>query len=465
MNPFLSECGLDEPLRLGVSRPESPAIEPTSFEAPFALIGRDPALDLSLPHAEVSERHAYVQVVDGRPFCVDLGSRRGTSIAGRRRRWAWVGREETIRIGPYRIRTIGTDDPAKPDSAPPASEDGDWPGATTAGAPVTLELSHRSVRSSRCPLPSRLVLVGSAVDCQVRLLDPSASNYHCSLVRTDSGLWVVNLLGRDGTFVNGTPVRFARLDDGDVVRLGRSEIRIHLGSPPVPDATIHAPGCLPGHDKQPPAPPPSVPPVIERAIATPTAADPPAPVESASEDLACQFDALQRQLVDQFHQTGLMLFETFSTLHEEQAAMIRDELSRLRGITRQLETLTATLAGAAALPAPPRMDLDPGPENGRRRFDEGRIERPHAGRDLALVHPPCPSSSGRDHAVPHDPMSNGQPGDPALENPLPNRRREADAHVHNLLHRRIAAIKGESRRGWPKIFGGRGDPTAPVSDG
>lgn len=69
-------------------------------------------------------------------------------------------------------------------------------------------------------------LVGSSTDCQVRLLDPSVSNTHCSLVSTRHGLWVVDLFGKGGIQVNGLPVRQALLHPRDELRVGRSSIRL-----------------------------------------------------------------------------------------------------------------------------------------------------------------------------------------------------------------------------------------------
>ena len=51
----------------------------------------------------------------------------------------------------------------------------------------------------------------------VRLVDPSVSGYHCSLIQTGRGVWVVDLLGGGGVRVNDQEVGFARLQPGDRV--------------------------------------------------------------------------------------------------------------------------------------------------------------------------------------------------------------------------------------------------------
>ena len=56
-----------------------------------------------------------------------------------------------------------------------------------------------------------MAVLGSSARCKVRLYDPNVSKHHCALLRTPSGLWVIDLLGRDGITVNGESVRFAPL--------------------------------------------------------------------------------------------------------------------------------------------------------------------------------------------------------------------------------------------------------------
>ena len=80
-----------------------------AFDLPFALVGRDPCSDLRLDSLEVSERHAYFQIVSGQLFCIDLGSRIGVYYGGRCRRSSHVERDQVVRIGPYRLRLLAGD--------------------------------------------------------------------------------------------------------------------------------------------------------------------------------------------------------------------------------------------------------------------------------------------------------------------------------------------------------------------
>ncbi len=56
-----------------------------------------------------------------------------------------------------------------------------------------------------------------------------------------------------------------------------------------------------------------------------------------------QFNLMQQQMFDQFHQSMMMLVEMFSAMHREQAEWIRVELERLGNLTQELRTLQAEL--------------------------------------------------------------------------------------------------------------------------
>jgi transcriptional regulator with GAF, ATPase, and Fis domain len=66
------------------------------------------------------------------------------------------------------------------------------------------------------------LMMGRERDNQVCLADAWASKHHCKIVSTGSSFALVDLHSRNGTFVNGTPVRERVLEHGDEIRVGRS---------------------------------------------------------------------------------------------------------------------------------------------------------------------------------------------------------------------------------------------------
>ena len=52
-----------------------------------------------------------------------------------------------------------------------------------------------------------LAFIGRSPLCRVQLASQTVSKFHASLVQTDKGVWVVDLLGKEGTYVNGVESR------------------------------------------------------------------------------------------------------------------------------------------------------------------------------------------------------------------------------------------------------------------
>jgi pSer/pThr/pTyr-binding forkhead associated (FHA) protein len=233
MDLFLQACGARGPLQMRLECPGGAGGECLSFDTPCVVIGRDPGSDLVLDHKDVCDRHAYLQWIGGRLYCVDLGSRGGISLGGQNHRAGWVEPRRALRIGPYRIRLV-----ADEGASPSAPLDLDLPGPT-------LDLVHRGFRTSECRIAGGIALVGSSTDCQVRLLDPGVSGVHCSLLSTPMGAWVVDLLAKGGIQVNGEPVRHTLLHEGDVLQVGRSTIRLRHEAEAVPRRLPSAPDPFP----------------------------------------------------------------------------------------------------------------------------------------------------------------------------------------------------------------------------
>src|SRR5262245_16102277 len=107
---FRTACGLYAPLALECHDPTgSPGgYTPYHFECPFLLVGRDRQSDLILEGPQVSRRHAFIQIIRGRPFCIDLESR--TKLRWERetepRARGWLDPCRSVKVGPYEIRWV-----------------------------------------------------------------------------------------------------------------------------------------------------------------------------------------------------------------------------------------------------------------------------------------------------------------------------------------------------------------------
>ena len=225
---FREACGLLAPLKLEVRDPSSTAgsYVPHQVDRPCVIVGRDPRSDLVLQAPQVSRRHALLQAVGGRILCLDLHSRtklRWEGETGQRDR-GWLAAGHDLWIGPYAMRWAGPAWPASPGPTPPALTSAlDLEPTESAKLPAAaLALPQREDdQESHWQIKTRVALLGRSESCHLVLGHESVSRFHASLIRTPKGVWIVDLLARDGVFVNDQSVSWAWLDDGDAVRIGR----------------------------------------------------------------------------------------------------------------------------------------------------------------------------------------------------------------------------------------------------
>jgi hypothetical protein len=79
-------------------------------------------------------------------------------------------------------------------------------------------------------LAGRRVNIGRTRDNDLRIVDPTVSRLHAMLTVRDGDAMLVDANSRNGIFVNGIQVRYARLDDGDLVTFGTVRFRYRVGS-------------------------------------------------------------------------------------------------------------------------------------------------------------------------------------------------------------------------------------------
>jgi hypothetical protein len=432
---------------------------------PFALVGRDSRNHVCLSDSQVSRRHAYLQVVAGQLFCVDLDSRTGVHWPDGPRPFGWVHPTEEIRIGPFTLSAHpanGDSPPAPPEwdplgAAPPELTEG--PGWFLDRWGDTSGLPGRQVKRV-------LTLMGRERGCKLRMSDPSVSRFHCSLVWTWRGLWAIDLLSREGTRLNGERINWARLRDGDRLDVGQVPIRVGKGEvlPPGhsvglgrvsgPHPGLGGPHGVAAVNGSPPAMHPAGPandPVSLRALGigeSPPGSPPDiARVhEAVFLPLLDQFNVVQEQMFDQFHRSLVGMAEVFGRLQQEQLAVVREELRRIHEVNRELQELQRELRNQApgASPAAGTEDRPPGgtrEEPGETAPSAGSVRDHAPPGGAAPVSAPDPRPSGQEKAPP------GEPGRPAGE-PTP----PPPADIHARLFQRAAALADERKTRWQKLM-------------
>jgi predicted component of type VI protein secretion system len=101
------------------------------------------------------------------------------------------------------------------------------------------------------------VTIGRHPDNLLVITDTQASRFHCVIGKSKDGYVVKDLDSRNGTRLNGQPVKAAKLNEGDVVSIGTTEIRFSSGNSaraPQRAAAQPAAKAAAGKPPQPPAP-------------------------------------------------------------------------------------------------------------------------------------------------------------------------------------------------------------------
>ena len=76
-------------------------------------------------------------------------------------------------------------------------------------------------------LTSTDMMIGRSSTCDICIPDPSVSRRHARL-RYSGGQWFIQDQGSSsGTTVNGQPTQATRLQSGDVISLGRCDVRFN----------------------------------------------------------------------------------------------------------------------------------------------------------------------------------------------------------------------------------------------
>jgi transcriptional regulator with AAA-type ATPase domain len=93
----------------------------------------------------------------------------------------------------------------------------------------------RGSEARRVPVGELPLHVGRCSDNDLRLADAAVSERHLRLEPCEAGLLARDLGSRNGTYVNGVLVQSALVDEGTLIRVGRSELRVARRTPHAPD--------------------------------------------------------------------------------------------------------------------------------------------------------------------------------------------------------------------------------------
>ena len=356
LTPFAAACGLRSPIDLRIVRSDGAVLAEGQLDLPCALAGRDPACEVTLLDAEISLRHACLQAVGGRVLVADIGSRTGLHLtegelaAGPDRQpFLWLTPTDPVAVGPFRItlRKPLFVRPTVPETSPFLPD----PAATRALPRVAVRFLNGKSVTGQWVVNRLVTFVGRARDCKISLAADDIDPFHCYFLLTPDGLWVVDLLSRDGLRVNGEATRYAHLKTGDVLQVGRFRLGFAYldepASPRSPERAVPPAAALPKLSLRPQPVTAGAP---QTAVAQQTAGTPQtpgadasgSPVVAAPRELAPAvqaFAAAQSQMMAQFEASMMGMVRRFGELHREQLGTMHAELARMAELNAEMQQL------------------------------------------------------------------------------------------------------------------------------
>jgi pSer/pThr/pTyr-binding forkhead associated (FHA) protein len=181
-------------------------------------IGRGDDNEIVLSDVGVSRKHAQVRIARNEVVVQDLGSGNGCYHDGKKFDALTVRHGDEIVIDPFvlefRIRKSGSAAPSPP--------------AVKAGARLDVLVGAGMVGSSY-PIPTRGLTIGRSEDRDVVIPDPAASRHHCSVLHQNGEYLLRDMGSANGVFVGANRVRDHVLQDGEVLRIGNTEMRFVRG--------------------------------------------------------------------------------------------------------------------------------------------------------------------------------------------------------------------------------------------
>jgi len=311
------------------------------------------------------------------------------------------------------------------------------------------------------------------------LRDESVSRFHASLLRTSKGVWIVDLQAREGVVVNGVRVKWAWLEDGDTVGIGRftfilryetvpeqisrRDVPLEAGANPTFSSGAAHSGkggtSLAVRSSSRPATPARV---VESSRAL--APDVLVPERAAQWEQAIAVPPQQlamwqqqMQMMESFHQDMILMVQMFVAMHQEHRVTIRDELDRVLKLTKKLSVLQEKLTQTAGSAEQSRSPGAQRPEKNVGKPD--RSGRNGIARAQDVKAPNNTQRSKNQPAQPPDPIRPSGAGNPistSTDHTREDVRSPATpaghAEFHSQLARRITELQRKRQSYWQKIL-------------
>ena len=193
-------------------------------------IGREPGDGLSVDDQYMSRKHAVIRVENGAMILYDLGSTGGTRMNGKELGARTISANSVIRVGETELRVIEVDNPKQ---FAQATMSGNTMKDVRGGHVAALMVTSGVDAGKSLMLTEGDNTIGRGPSCSVGLSDDSVSREHAVIRCRDGKLSVFDLGSTAGTSIDGQNIGGIRLNNGDVISMGRSEFTVMVRAPQV----------------------------------------------------------------------------------------------------------------------------------------------------------------------------------------------------------------------------------------
>lgn len=180
-------------------------LPPLRLLSDLTIFGSDACSDVRVSADHACPAHSAVVLLGMSVYACDLAAPGGTSIGGRRIRWARLANGDVLAVGMARFR-VEMEDRVE-------EATGEQPGFKLVAAASDGEF--RSI--------DPVLIVGREPGCDVVLADESVAPRHCLIVWTQDGPVARTLVDNPGVWLNGRLIRYGRLLAGDRLCIGEYE--------------------------------------------------------------------------------------------------------------------------------------------------------------------------------------------------------------------------------------------------
>jgi pSer/pThr/pTyr-binding forkhead associated (FHA) protein len=324
---FALACKSTGPLLVVAKHRTSGEEKSYSVAPPFVFIGRSPAAGVRLDDPSVSQCHAYLQVIEGAVYCIDLGSRTGVLWEDGSQGCGWVKNGQTLQLGAFDVQID-----APQSSGHPIDLGCDLDGvARDLLSIASVEIHTRANQVGRPhSLDRPITLIGRHPSCHLRFLDESIGYFQCALVNNADGVWYVDTLSRHGSLLNGRRCRVARVHDADLIEIGKISLLFHIGthaheSQLALNETISAPAVVGNVDALP---------------------------GKIAEAMAGVFMPVG-EMMKQFQQSFVSMTQMFTSMQQDHALLVKEQIQQIREMAEELRVLRATVRAETTPALPP----------------------------------------------------------------------------------------------------------------